>query len=238
MLKSSLDNRRDVEKVYRRMAPVYDFVFESVFERGRKAVTAAAEGAGPRVLEAGVGTGISLPYYSENSRVVGVDLSEQMLEKARRRVVEKGLRNVEQLTVMDAERLEFPDDSFDAVAAVCVVNTAPNPELILEEFARVIRPGGEIVLFNRVGAERGPRRAFERMFQPITGSLGWRSDFPWDHFQRWIGSSRHDIHLLERRPMPPFGHFSLIRFGKHPAVLNGDPAQNGPKTNISTTTNT
>jgi phosphatidylethanolamine/phosphatidyl-N-methylethanolamine N-methyltransferase len=126
-----------------------------------------------------VGTGISLPYYSDKSRVIGIDLSEQMLRKARQRVAERRLRNVEGLAVMDAERLEFPAASFDVVVAQCVVNTVPNPEVALDEFARVVKPGGEIVLLNRVGADAGPRRVFEHLFQPVAKKLGWRSEFPW-----------------------------------------------------------
>jgi phosphatidylethanolamine/phosphatidyl-N-methylethanolamine N-methyltransferase len=169
------------------------------------------------VLEVGVGTGISLPYYPDHCRIIGVDISSEMLEKARRRVEELGLRHVERLAVMDAERLEFPDGSFDAVAAVCVVNTVPHPEAAMEEFARVLRPGGEIILLSRVGADGGVRRAVEKILQPVASRLGWRSEFPWERFSGWISSSQHDMAACERSPMPPFGHFSLLRFRKLPA---------------------
>jgi phosphatidylethanolamine/phosphatidyl-N-methylethanolamine N-methyltransferase len=207
-------DRQAVEKVYGRWAPVYDLVFGAVFERGRRAAIAASERVGGRILEVGVGTGISLPYYSDESRVYGIDLSEQMLRKARQRVVERHLRHVERLAVMDAERLDFPDACFDVVVAQYVVNTVPHPEAALDEFARVLRPGGEIVLLNRVGADAGPRRVFEHLFQPVANKLGWRSEFPWERFAHWTASSPHGMYLIERRPMPPLGHFSLIRFGK------------------------
>lgn len=207
-----------MREVYGRWAPIYDLVFGAVFKRGRQAASAAAGAAGGRVLEVGVGTGISLPLYPNTCHVFGVDLSEPMLEKARQRVAREGLRHVEGLSVMDAERLEFPDGSFDRVVAQYVVSSVPHPERALEEFARVLRPGGEIVLLNRVGADAGPRRVFERLFQPVATRLGWRSEFPWERFEAWLGNSRHDVRLLERRPMPPFGHFSLIRFGKAAAT--------------------
>ncbi|MGC3991024.1 MAG: methyltransferase domain-containing protein [Chthoniobacteraceae bacterium] len=213
MLKANFE-KQEVEKVYARLAPVYDLVFGSVFERGRKAVVAAAERVGGRILEAGVGTGISLPYYSGKCRISGIDLSEQMLEQARRKVKEQNLHHVEQLAIMDAENLEYPDESFDVVCAVCVVNTVPNPDRVLEEFARVLKPGGEIILLNRIGAAGGTRRAVERFFMPVTSKLGWRSDFPWDHFAKWLDTSAHEMQLIDRTPMPPFGHFSVIRFGK------------------------
>jgi phosphatidylethanolamine/phosphatidyl-N-methylethanolamine N-methyltransferase len=207
-------DKQAVTKVYARWAPIYDLVFGAVFERGRRAATAASENVGGRILEVGVGTGISLPYYSDNCRVFGIDLSEQMLRKARRRVVERRLDNVEHLAVMDAERLDFPDASFDVVVAQYVVNTVPNPEAALDEFARVLKPGGEIVLLNRVGADAGPRRVFEHLFQPVANKLGWRSEFPWGRFAGWAASTPHGMHLIERRLVPPLGHFSLIRFGK------------------------
>jgi phosphatidylethanolamine/phosphatidyl-N-methylethanolamine N-methyltransferase len=207
-------DKESVQQIYRRWAPVYDLVFGAVFDSGRREVAAASERIGGRVLEVGVGTGISLPYYSDRTRVVGIDLSEEMLARARQRVTDLQLRNVEKLMVMDAERLDFPDASFDVVVAVCVVNTVPHPEVALDEFARVLRAGGEIVLLNRIGADAGLRRMLERFSQPVASRLGWRSDFPWERFTRWAAGSRYEMQLRERRPMPPLGHFSVIRFEK------------------------
>src|SRR5262245_66265622 len=143
MVAITVDIDRDaVERAYDRWAPVYDLVFGAVFERGRRAAIAAAERIGGRIIEVGVGTGISLPDYSRANRIVGVDISEAMLHKARERVAELRLAHVEALEVMDAEHLEFPDDSFDVVVAQYVVTAVPNPEAALNEVARVLRPGG------------------------------------------------------------------------------------------------
>lgn len=203
-----------IERAYARWAPVYDLVFGAVFERGRHAAIAAAERIGGRVLEVGVGTGMSLPNYSRATRLCGVDISQPMLRKAHERVAELGLGNVEGLWVMDAEHLSFPDDSFDVVVAQHVVTTVPNPETTLDEFARVLKPGGEIVLISRVGADAGLRRALERWFSPAAARwLGWRSEFPWERYAQWAAKTQY-IELVERRAMPPFGHFSLIRFSK------------------------
>jgi phosphatidylethanolamine/phosphatidyl-N-methylethanolamine N-methyltransferase len=205
-----------VKKAYARWAPVYDLVFGgTLFDRGRRAAIKAADRVGGTILEVGVGTGISLPDYSADNRVVGVDLSEQMLQKAKARVSQLALTHIVRLEVMDAEHLSFPDDSFDVVVATYVVSTCPNPEAALDEFARVVRPGGEIVLANRVGAEAGLRRKVEEVLRPVVCWLGWRLDFPWNRFADWV-ARRKDIHLIERRPMPPFDHFSLLRFGKSP----------------------
>jgi phosphatidylethanolamine/phosphatidyl-N-methylethanolamine N-methyltransferase len=184
-----------------------------VFERGRHAAIAAAERVGGRILEVGVGTGISLPHYSRDCKICGVDISAPMLRKAQERVSEFGLSNVEGLWVMDAESLSFPDASFDVIVAQYVITTVPNPEATLDEFARVLKPGGEIVLVSRVGAEAGLRRSLEHWFQPAARKLGWRTEFSFERYAQWA-SRTPGMNLVERRAMPPFGHFSLIRFAK------------------------
>src|SRR5215470_1252337 len=211
-MRAELD-KDTIAKAYARWAPVYDLVFGAVFERGRQAAIAAAERIGGRILEVGVGTGISLPDYARSNRLVGVDLSEPMLRKAQERVAEFGLTNVEALAVMDAERLAFPDAFFDVVVAQYVITVVPDPEATLDEFARVLKPGGEIILVNHIGAEEGLRKAFERWFAPMARRLGWRPEFPWGRLAEWAERTS-GISLIERRPMPPLGHFSLIRFGK------------------------
>lgn len=210
------DMRTDaVARAYSRWAPVYDLVFGKVFARGRSAAIEAAERVGGRVIEVGVGTGISLPQYTPRVRLVGVDISEPMLAKARTRVADLDLRNVETLAVMDAEHLDFPDDSFDAVVAQYVVTAVPNPEAALDEFLRVVRPGGEIILTSRIGAEDGLRGTLERIASPVANRLGWRTEFAWSRYQRWADGAGI-VQIAERRPLPPLGHFSLIRMTKVP----------------------
>ena len=134
-----------------------------------------------------------------------------MLRKARERVSTLRLDNVEALAVMDAGRLALPDASFDAVVAQYVITTVPQPEATLDEFARVTRPGGEIVLVNHIGAEAGPRKLFEQGFAPLARKLGWQPAFRFATLADW--ASRHGgVRLIERRAMPPLGHFFLIRF--------------------------
>ena len=206
-------DRNTVAKAYARWAPVYDLVFGAVFDRGRKASIEAAERIGGRILEVGVGTGISLPDYRRSNKLVGIDISAPMLEKAQQRVREQNLTNVEALSVMDVAHLGFPDNSFDVVVAQYVITAVPDPEAALDEFARVVKPGGEIILVNHIGAENGARRAFELCFAPVARRLGWRPEFPWARLQAWA-DARKQMRVIERRPMPPLGHFSLIRFGK------------------------
>jgi phosphatidylethanolamine/phosphatidyl-N-methylethanolamine N-methyltransferase len=119
---------------------------------------------------------------------------------------------------MDAEKLEFPDNSFDVVMAQYVVTAVPNPEAALDEFARVLRPGGEMILLSRVSADSGLRHHIERRLQPVVRPLGFRTaEFAWPRFANWM-SEAAGIELIERRPVPPFDHFSLIRFGKRRAA--------------------
>jgi len=209
-----LDNDA-VARAYARWAPIYDFVFGAVFERGRKAATAAAERIGGHILEVGVGTGLSLPDYSWTNRLIGVDLSAPMLRKAKQRAAEHRLTNVVGLAVMDAQRLGFQDGVFDVVVAQYVITAVPDPEATLDEFARVVKPGGEIILVNHLGAEGGPRAAFERWFAPLARRLGWRPEFRWERLAQWA-ALHGGVRVVERRPMPLLGHFSLIRFARLP----------------------
>jgi phosphatidylethanolamine/phosphatidyl-N-methylethanolamine N-methyltransferase len=207
-------DREMVEQAYDRWAPVYDLVFGGVFSKGRRAAILATNKLGGRVLEVGIGTGISLPLYGPNVRIFGTDISEAMLKKAKQRVTELRLKNVEGLSVMDAEKLEFPDNSFDVVMAQYVVTAVPNPEVALDEFARVLRPGGELIILTRVSADAGMRRFIEQQLQPVVTRLGFRTaEFGWSRYTRWLSNAK-GIELAERRLIPPFGHFSLVRFRK------------------------
>jgi phosphatidylethanolamine/phosphatidyl-N-methylethanolamine N-methyltransferase len=207
-------DRAGVAKAYAAWAPIYDLVFGQVFDAGRKATIALADKIGGRVLDVGIGTGLSLTDYSRTTKICGVDISEPMLRKARERARTLNLTNVEALSVMDAKHLAFADGTFDAVVAQYVVTAVPEPEATLDDFVRVLKPGGELILVNHIGAESGPRKLFELAFSPIARRLGWRPEFPWARLVNW--ASRHGgVDLIERRPMPPMGHFSLIRYRKH-----------------------
>jgi phosphatidylethanolamine/phosphatidyl-N-methylethanolamine N-methyltransferase len=200
-----------VAKAYARWAPVYDLVWGAVFDAGRKASIAAAERIGGRILDVGIGTGISLTDYSAKNRICGVDYSEPMLRKAQERVIAHKLGHVEALAVMDATKLGFRDGYFDAVVAQYVITAVPDPEATLDDFVRVTRPGGEIILVNHIGAESGALRLAEQGFAPLARRLGWRPEFRWGRLAQW--AERHGgVRVVERRPVPPLGLFSLIRF--------------------------
>jgi phosphatidylethanolamine/phosphatidyl-N-methylethanolamine N-methyltransferase len=203
---------RSVAAAYDRWAPVYDLVFGRVFRQGRGTAIEAANRIGGRVLEVGVGTGISLPYYSKRCTLYGIDISEGLLAKARARA--KTLDNVEAIAVMDAEDLKFANGAFDVVVAQYVITAVPNPERALDEFARAVRRGGEIIITTRIGAGRGLRGGIEKALMPITSRLGFRTEFPFERYADWA-LQNGNVELVERSALPPLGHFELLRFRKN-----------------------
>jgi phosphatidylethanolamine/phosphatidyl-N-methylethanolamine N-methyltransferase len=167
-----------VKAAYRRYAGVYDAVFGPVLQPGRKAVIEALRcKPGDRVLEVGVGTGLSLPLYPRAVRLTGIDVSREMLEKARARVAKRGLGNVEALLEMDAEAMSFPDASFDKVVAMYVVSVVERPARLLEQLHRVCRPDGEIFLVNHVRSDNPLIGALEKSLARFADKLGFHPDF-------------------------------------------------------------
>jgi phosphatidylethanolamine/phosphatidyl-N-methylethanolamine N-methyltransferase len=220
-MSGSLDNDA-VVRAYERWAPVYDLVFTAALAPGRAAGVAAAERAAQRlggpVLDVGVGTGLELPRFDRSVPVVGVDLSEPMLQRAAGRVAREGLTGVKGLAVMDAQRLAFSDGAFAATLAPYVMTVVPDPWTTLDELARVTRPGGEIVLVNHIGAEDGPRAAVEAWMGKRAERLGWRPEFPWAIIGDWVAASP-SVRLIERRNLAPFSLFTLVRLAR----LEGAP---------------
>ena len=207
-----LDNKH-VKKSYARWAPVYDLVWGLVLRPGRKAAAAAADRPGGHVLDVGVGTGLELPMFDRRTRLTGVDLSEPMLRRAQRRIRAKALGNVEGLLVMDAAHLAFPDAHFDAVVAPYVLTVVPDPHGSLDELARVVKPGGEIILVNHVGSGQGPMAWIESALAKCSAELGWQPEFAWSILGDWI-DSMPSVRLVERRKLPPFGLFTLARIAR------------------------
>jgi phosphatidylethanolamine/phosphatidyl-N-methylethanolamine N-methyltransferase len=194
-------------KTYRLFAGPYDLVFGPLFHPGRKeAVGIANDRPGQRVLEVGVGTGLSLPHFRTDARVTGIDISEEMLAKARRRVARRGLRQVEALIEMDAEATSFADSSFDAVLALYVASVVPDPGRFAREMRRVCRPGGTIVVVNHFTSEGGVMRFIEKRLAPLADKIGFHADFPLDRFLRVSA-----LEVRETRPSNLFGYWTLLR---------------------------
>src|SRR5256714_8109762 len=194
--KSKTMDLHDTIRTYRLFSGSYDIVFGPVFHPGRKeAVRIANDRPGQRILEVGVGTGLSLPHFRRDSRVTGIDVSEEMLAKARRRAERLRLSHVEGLHVMDAENLEFPDNSFDAVLALYVASVVPNPARFAAEMRRVCIPGGTIVVVNHFTSDNRAMRFIEKRLAPLAGKIGFHADFP---FGAFLAASR--LHLPQERP--------------------------------------
>jgi phosphatidylethanolamine/phosphatidyl-N-methylethanolamine N-methyltransferase len=167
----------DVREAYRRWAPVYDYTFGKVSTAGRRhAVEIINNGTG-KVLEVGVGTGLSLPEYKPHLEITGIDLAPEMLDRARERVAAEKLTNVAGLHEMDAGNLQFPDASFDTVVAMYVITVVPDPEKVMRELARVVKPGGEVMLVNHFSQDDGVRGWVERRMAPFADLVGWHSVF-------------------------------------------------------------
>lgn len=205
-----------VTSAYDRWAPIYDLVFGRVFKEGRNDAIKAAQAAlpeGGRVLEVGVGTGLNLPLYQPGTRLVAVDLSPGMIAQVRKRKAQLGLPNLEQVEVMDATAMTFADNSFEVLVANYVITSCPDPEAALDEFVRVTKPGGEIVITTRIGANKGLRGRIEKTLMPLTRRLGFRTEFPFSRYENWQ-QANGKVELVENRPLPPLGHFSLLRYRK------------------------
>lgn len=198
-----------IKSAYRRWAPVYDTTFGWVASEGRKHAVEIINKSYGRVLEVGVGTGLSLPAYRRNLEIVGIDLSPEMLDKARERVVIDRLTNVTGLHEMDAADLKFQDGSFDTVVAMYVMTVVPDPEKVMRELSRVCRPGGEVLIVNHFSAEDGMRGWVERRMAPFADKLGWRPVFDVDRVLVC-----DDLQLLEKRGLRPLGLFTMMRFRK------------------------
>lgn len=199
-----------VERSYARWAPVYDRTFGAVTNVGRRHAVGLLNALGGTVLEVGVGTGLALPFYRRGMTVTGIDASEQMLAKARAKVRSEKLTTVAGLMLMDARALEFPDESFDHVAAMHIMSVVPEPERVMAEIARVLRPGGSVVIVNHFARDRGALAAVERLAAPMSNLLGWHSDF---RREQVLGDAR--LHVESEQPLPPLGMMTLLRLRKN-----------------------
>ncbi|MFV0296774.1 MAG: class I SAM-dependent methyltransferase [Hyphomicrobiaceae bacterium] len=204
---------------YRRWAPFYDRTFGRFTTDGRRQAVEWLNTRTGKVLEIGVGTGLALSYYQPHLEVVGIDLSPEMLEKARGRVQEQNLHHVTGLHEMDASALDFPDASFDTVAAMFVLTVVPDPVAVMREMARVCKPGGQVLLLNHFSQDDGLRGWVERRMAPFASRLGWHPVFD---VQRVMVCD--DLRETSRTTLKPFGLFTLLGFEKVAETMATDKA--------------
>lgn len=213
----------EVKSAYRRYAAVYDRLFGAVFEPGRRsAVEKINRQENQRILEVGVGTGLSLSHYRRDARVTGIDISSDMLERARRRVDACALTHVESLLEMDAEAMSFADASFDVVVGMYVASVVPNPERLLAEMRRVCVPHGDIVIVNHFTSGNAPMRLMEKALSPLAGKIGFQADFQMAPLLELAG-----IEVTEIAPVNMLGYWTLIRMRNVPVagLASGKVAQ-------------
>jgi phosphatidylethanolamine/phosphatidyl-N-methylethanolamine N-methyltransferase len=198
----------DVKDAYARWAPIYDLAFKAVLHPGRRALANAVNSIGGSVLDVGVGTGLELPMFGAHTAITGIDLSEPMLNMARARVRDLHLDHVKELRVMDAQNLDFPNASFDVVIAPYVLSVVPDPSRTLDELARVVKEGGDIILVNHIGAETGLLALFEGWLAHASAILGWDPHFSWSHISEWL-ERNPKYQLNAKRRLPPLNLFTL-----------------------------
>jgi phosphatidylethanolamine/phosphatidyl-N-methylethanolamine N-methyltransferase len=185
-----------IKRAYAILSPVYDLLFDKIFHPGRVAATRLLEiQSGDRVLEVGVGTGLNLPLYPQECSVTGIDISVEMLRKARQRTKELGRTNVT-LSLMDASNLEFPDDTFDRVLATYVISAVPDPVKTLLEMRRVCKPRGHVVILNHFRSENPVMGALEWMVAPVCTRIGFKTDLKLKPLLERAGMSPEQIHRI------------------------------------------
>ncbi len=212
-------DQKIIQRAYDWWAPIYDVFCGPIFLSGRRAAAAAAKRVGGRILELGVGTGLSFDDYDESVEIFGIDCSGPMITKARTRLATGRYPFVKELQVMDAHNLMFPDGFFDCVVAQFVITLVPEPERVLAEARRVLRPGGQIILVNHLYSERGLTAVIERWAAPRVHVLGLRPEFPFARLAAWA-DAHGDVDLIERRKIKPLRLYTLVRFQRRfePAI--------------------
>ncbi len=197
----------DVRKAYKRWAPVYDATFGKLVRAGMRSTVKEANLFSGRLLDVGVGTGLALPHYEPHLRVTGIDLSAEMLKRAKARIVKAKCTNIELLLEMDAGKLDFPDESFDIAVAMYVLTVVPEPQKVIEELARVTKVGGTVIIVNHFSVENGLRGAIEKGFAKHATKLGWRPEFP---IETVLSSEK--LRLRRIHAVKPLGFFSFLEF--------------------------
>lgn len=171
----------EIKKIYSNYSNFYDLIFRKFFyPRQKHAIESLNLQPGQKILDVGVGTGLSLDIYPPYCSVVGIDLSADMLMKAVKRVKKNGYDHIT-LLEMDATHLAFPDNAFDYVIATFVISVVPDPIKVLAEMKRVNKKEGKIVIVNHFLSQNRFIAKIEELISPLCTKIGWRSDLALDY---------------------------------------------------------
>jgi phosphatidylethanolamine/phosphatidyl-N-methylethanolamine N-methyltransferase len=193
----------DAQTRYDKLSGLYDLIFTRILNPGRQKVISQINTLPPsHILEIGVGTGITLNQYNRSHAITGIDISGKMLDSAKERKNKFNLSNVN-LMEMDAQKLAFPDNSFDVVVALYVVSTVDSPALLMSEIGRVCKPGGRVFILNHFSENL---KRLEKWFLPISNRLGWKS-----YFER-AQIYQPALHLASVQKVNMFGYWQLLEF--------------------------
>ncbi len=200
-----------VQKIYDSYASIYNFLFGRIFKAGREhCVELVNQYAtnNAKIIEVGVGTGLSLPLYRSDLQIVGVDISEKMLAKAKDKITSHHLQGIT-LQAMDATALQFPDESFDFVVAMYVVSVVPDIDQFLNEINRVCKKNGEIIIVNHFSSTHPFLKKFEQLLSSAQSYIGFKSDFSIDKILNYP-----HFKLLNSHKTNLFGYWKLLHLKK------------------------
>lgn len=203
-----------VKKVYKRYSPIYNLVFNKCFQPGRELAVEIINqdlDEDAKVLEVGVGTGLSLPLYDRRLKITGIDVSKEMLKKAHKLIVKKRLAHVEDIQEMDAEHLSYNDHSFDAVVAMYVVSVVPNVDRLMNEITRVCKPGGDIIVVNHFASKNKFLNTIEKKLAKASKLIGFKADFSMEPLLR-----HPHLKLVRRHKTNLFGYWTVLHFKYNP----------------------
>lgn len=210
----AIDAKREQQrKAYRFWAPIYDRVYGYFLRPAQVELARCAGNVAGDVLEIGVGTGLVLPLYPPTTTVTGIDLSQDMLLRAKQKVALGSMPHVKALHVMDACDLSFDDNSFDVISLPFVMPLIPDTDRLLSECARVLRPKGEIVIVSKITDSAGAVRRVEQLVSPLAQQIGLSSAFHIEEIDRWL-QKNPSFQMIENRKIRPTGYFRLLRIGR------------------------
>ncbi len=206
---------KSIIKSYKRVSSFYDYTFGQVFRPGQKKLVSMMNCSNDdQVLEIGIGTGTSYKYYPEQTSVTGIDISPDMLKKAKSNIEKDNLKN-KSVIMMNGEKLKFADNTFDKVVGMYVVSVTQNPDLLIKEMKRVCKPNGDIYLVNHFSfdTDNGLIKLLEKGLMPVSKYLGWRPYFPFSEFNAYANLNVKSISKVNI-----FDYWGIIHAINSPAI--------------------